>query len=439
LDWHVLAFTVIVSLLSGVLFGLMPSLHVARTDVGAVLHDEGRGSIGGRNRSHARSFLVVAQVALSMVLLVGSGLLARSFIRLRAVSPGFDPSNVLTLQISLPPARYGTRARLISFYDEALRRMQALPGVQAAAISSALPVNPVRFSPVLVEGQPQVPLGQRPILSIRTISPDYPRVMRVPLLRGRLFDPHDNASTPQVAIVNESLVRRFWPNENPLGKRLWLGRLTTATEVVGVLADERNLSLTADPNPEVFMPFPELPWALLNLSLRTDRDPHSVIPEVRRAIAAIDINQPMTRVQSMDELLITARGSSRFPVILLGSFAAMALVLAIVGIYGVIAYSVTQRTPEIGIQLALGAAPNDILRLVMRQGLVLAMIGIALGLVVALAVTRMMKTLLFQISANDPATFVVSAGAFAAVALLASYLPARRATLIDPAAALRAK
>ncbi|MDD5544114.1 MAG: ABC transporter permease [Acidobacteriia bacterium] len=439
LDWRVLFFTAFISLLSGLLFGLMPSLHVARTDVNTVLHDEARGSAGSRTRSYARSALVVAQVTLSMVLLVGSGLLIRSFVRLLTANPGFDPSNVLTLSVSLPPARYPARAQLISFYNETLRRMQTLPGVRAVAISSALPVNPIRFSPVLVEGQPEVPLGQRPILSIRTISPDYSRVMRVPLLRGRLFDVHDDASRPQAAIVNQALVHRFWPNENPIGKRLWLGRMTTPTEVVGVFGDERNLSLTADPNPEVFMPFPELPWALLKLSLRTDGDPHSLIPEVRRQVAAIDINQPVTDVQTMDELLNTARASSRFTMFLLGLFAAMALILAVVGIYGVIAYSVTQRTQEMGVRLALGATPNDILKLIIFQGLILAMIGISGGVVIGLAVTRMMNTLLFQITANDPLTFVGSAAIFAAVALLASYWPARRAMRIDPAGALRAE
>jgi putative ABC transport system permease protein len=439
MDWHVLTFTALISLVSGLFFGLLPALHMAKTGVNTALHDEGRGSIGSRSHSRARSLLVVSQVALSMVLLVASGLLIRSFIRLLTASPGFDAGNVLTAQIALPPARYGTAAQLIAFYNETLRRMAVLPGVEAVTISSALPVLPSRASPVLVEGQPVVALAQRPILSIQTISPDYTKVMRTPLLRGRHFTAQDDAQATPVALVNQALVRRFWLNEDPVGKRLWLGRQTRSTEVVGVLGDERNISLTADTNPEVFLPFPQFPWASLNLSLRTEVEPHSVVSAVRREIAGIDKDQPMTRVQTLEELLDSARASSRFTVFLLGVFAGTALVLAVVGIYGVVAYSVSQRTQEIGIRLALGATPVDILRLVLDQGMILAVSGIGVGLGVAWALTRMMTSLLFEVTTTDPVTYVVSAVLFTAVALLASYRPARRAMRIDPAVALRAE
>ncbi|MBZ5538568.1 MAG: ABC transporter permease [Acidobacteriia bacterium] len=439
MDWRVLTFTAIISLLSGAFFGLMPALHMARTDVSTVLHDEGRGSIGSRSRSRVRSLLVVSQVALSLVLLVCSGLLIRSFTHLLTAYPGFDASNVLTVQMALPPARYGTAAQINAFYNETLRRMSALPGVEAATISSALPVTPSRFSPVLVEGQPVVPLAERPILSIQTISPDYTKVMRTPLLGGRQFTAHDDAHAPPVALVNEALRRRFWPNENPVGKRLWLGRQTGSTEVVGVLGNEKNISLTADPNPEVFLPFLQLPWASLNLSVRTEVEPHSIVSAVRREVSMIDKDQPMTKVQTMEELLDSARSASRFTMFLLGVFAGTALVLAVVGIYGVVAYTVTQRTQEIGIRLALGATPRDILRLVLDQGLILAVSGIGIGLAVSWALTRTMKSLLFEITATDPITFIASACLFTAVALLASYRPARRAMRIDPAGALRAE
>ncbi|MBZ5554521.1 MAG: ABC transporter permease [Acidobacteriia bacterium] len=439
MDWRVLTFTALISLLSGVFFGLMPALQMARTDVGTVLHDEGRGSIGSRTRSRARSLLVVSQVALSMVLLVFSGLLIRSFIRLLTAYPGFDARNILTLQMSLPPSRYGTATQLIAFYDETLRRMSSLPGVEAATISSALPVTPSRFSPVLVEGQPVVPLAQRPILSIRTISPDYTKVMRTPLLRGRPFTAQDDAHAPPVALINQALARRFWPNEEPIGKRLWLGRQTAPTEVVGVLGNEKNISLTADTNPEVFLPFPQLPWSSLNLSVRTDVDPHSIVSPVRREISGIDKDQPITHVQTLEELVDSARASPRFTMFLLGVFAGTALILAVVGIYGVVAYSVAQRTQEIGIRLALGAAPRDILRLVLDQGLILAASGIGIGLGVSWALTRMMKSLLFETKTTDPITFVASAFLFTAVALVASYRPARRAMRVDPAGALRAE
>ncbi|MGB7623484.1 MAG: ABC transporter permease, partial [Terriglobia bacterium] len=439
MDWHVLTFTALISLVSGLSFGLLPALHMAKTGVNTALHDEGRGSIGSRSHSRARSLLVVSQVALSMVLLVASGLLIRSFMRLLTASPGFDAGNVLTVQISLPPARYGTAVQMVVFYNETLRRMTALPGVEAATISSALPVLPSRASPVLVEGQPVVALAQRPILSIQTISPDYTKVMRTPLLRGRHFTAQDDAQAAPVALVNQALVRRFWLNEDPIGKRLWLGRQTRSTEVVGVLGDERNISLTADTNPEVFLPFPQVPWASLNLSLRTEVEPHSVVSAVRREIAGIDKDQPITRVQTLEELLDSARASSRFTVFLLGVFAGTALVLAVVGIYGVVAYSVSQRTQEIGIRLALGATPVDILRLVLDQGMILAVSGIGVGLGVAWAFTRMMTSLLFEVTTTDPVTYGVSAVLFTAVALLASYRPARRAMSIDPAVALRAE
>lgn len=437
MDFRVLAFTVAISLLSGALFGLMPSLHLSKTDLNTVLRDEGRGSSGGRRRTSARNLLVVVQVALSMILLVGSGLLIRSFIRLEIVSPGFDPKNVLTMQIALPPARYGKPEQMIAFYNQAIKQAQTLPGVQAATISSALPVNPSRLSPVLVEGQPEVPISQRPILNIQTISPGYATVLRVSLVRGREFTDQDDAKAPLVAIVNQTLVRRFWPNDNPIGKRLWIGRMTDATEVVGVFADVKNSSLAADPQPEVILPFPQRPWESLNLSLRAAVDPQSLISAVRGRISGIDKDQPITNVQTLEELLDSARAQPRFTMFLLGVFSATAFVLAIVGIYGVIAYSVAQRTQEMGIRMALGAAGSDIFKLVIGQGLGLAVGGIVIGLVASLALTRTISSQLYQISATDPVAFALSAVLFAAVALIASYLPARRAIRISPTEALR--
>jgi len=437
MDLPVLAFTVAISLASGILFGLTPALQLSKPDLNTVLRDEGRGSTGSRGRNRARSLMVIAQVALSMVLLVGSGLLIRSFVRLQTVNLGFDPARILTMRIALPPTKYATPQQQIAFYDRVLKAVQTLPGVQAASISSALPLNPSRQSPMLPEGQPMVPFGQRPILNIQTISPDYARVLRVPLLRGREFTDHDGADAPGVAIVNEAVVRRYWPNDNPIGKHILLGQRPQPMEVVGVFSDMKNVTLGDDASPEVILPFPQLPWPLLNLSVRSAEDPRSLISAILRQASEIDKDQPLTDVRTMDDVVGSATAQPRLTMLLLGVFSATALILAMVGIYGVIAYSVAQRTQELGIRMALGADPGDVLKLVVGQGLGLTLTGIAIGLAGAFALTRLMSSLLYQTSATDPIAFAVSALLFTAVALLASYLPARRATRIDPTDALR--
>ena len=436
-DLRVLAFTTAISILSGILFGLAPALQLSKPDLNTVLRDEGRGSTGTRRRHRLRSLLVIAQVALSMVLLVGSGLLIRSFLRLQSVDLGFDPNHILTAKISLPSTKYSTPQQMIDFYDRTLNEIQSLPGVEAVTISSALPLNPSRRSPMLPEGQPQVPMGQRPILNIQTISPGYAKVMRVPLLRGREFTGHDDAAAPGVAIVNQAVVRRYWPNDNPLGKRIWLGQRPQPVEVVGVLGDLRNTNLQSDAVPEVILPFPQLPWQLLYVSVRTAGDPQGLASAIRRQIAAVDKNQPLTKLQTMEELIGSARSQQRFTLLLLGVFSATALILAIVGIYGVVAYSVAQRTEELGIRMALGADQSQVLKLVVGQGLWLVAAGIGIGIAGALALTRLMTSLLYETSATDPIAFTSSALLFVAVAVLASYLPARRATRIDPRETLR--
>jgi len=436
LDLRVLAFTAGLSIASSVLFGLVPALLLSRPDLNDVLRDEGRGSTASRGRNRVRSLLVVGQVALSMLLLIASGLLLRSFVRLETTSPGFDPKGILTMRIELPPARYATPQQMISFYEETLRQVSALHGVEAAAISSALPANPIRFSPVLFEGQPELPLPERPFVSVQTVSPDYAKVLRVPLLQGRPFSAHDGPEAPRVVLVNETLARRFWPNQDAIGKKVWVGRQETAY-VVGVLGDVKNISLAADTNPEVFLPFPQLPWAHLNLSVRTDGDPTRLITAVRGEIARIDKDQPVTGVQTLDEVLDASAAERRFTMTLLGAFASTALILALVGIYGLVAYSVAQRTGELGIRIALGASRGDILRLVVGQGLRLTLYGVAIGVAGSLALTRVLADMLYRTSATDPLTFVLSGALFNAAAVAATYRPARRATRIDPTEALR--
>lgn len=336
------------------------------------------------------------------------------------------------MRITLPPTKYSTPQQMIDFYDRVLEEVRSLPEVQAVAISSALPLEPTRRSPMLPEGQPIVPMGQRPILNIETISPEYAKVMHVPLLRGRQFNEHDDSAAPGVAIVNQSVVRRYWPNANPLGKRIWLGQRPQPVEVVGVFADVKNAALGEDAYPEVMLPFPQLPWPLLHLSIRTGGDPHRATSAVLRKIAAVDKDQPITKIETMGELIATSSAQPRFTMLLLVVFAATALILAMVGIYGVIAYSVAQRKEELSIRMALGADRKDIVRLVVSEGLALTLSGIAIGLAGALVLTRLMSSLLYQTSALDPLTFAASALLFLAAAFLASYLPARQATRIDP-------
>ncbi len=436
MDLRVLAFTMAVSVLSGILFGLAPALQLSRPNLGAVLSDEGRGSAGNRRRNRARSILVAAQVALSMVLLIGSGLLIRSFMRLRTVAPGFDARNTLTAQTFLPPASYAQPADRIAFYQNAIQHLQSIPGVESAAISTALPVLPTHGAPARFEGQPEVELGRLPIVLIESISPDYPKAMRVPLIEGRAFDDADDAKSAPVVMVNQAAVRRFWPDKDSLGKLVWVGRFP-ACKVVGVLGDVKNDSLATPTQPEVFFPFPQLASAMLYLTIRSSMDPHSLVSSLRAQIVAVNRGQPITDVQTMDERLETASTQTRSMMLLIGVFSATALILAVVGIYGVIAYSVAQRTQELGIRIALGASRSDIFRLVIGSGLRLAIVGILIGLAASFALTRLMASLLFQTSATDLITFAASAAVFAAVAALASFLPARRAMRINPTDALR--
>ncbi|MGD0402545.1 MAG: ABC transporter permease [Candidatus Acidiferrales bacterium] len=436
MDLRVLSFTAAISVLSGILFGLTPSLQLSRPDLGGTLSDEGRNSTGSRRRNRARSILVAAQVALSMVLLIGSGLLIRSFMRLRKVDPGFGAKNTLTAKTFLPPSSYPQPADRIAFYRSALQHLQSIPGVDAAAISTALPVLPTHGAPARFEGEPDVDLGRRTVVLIESISPDYPKATRMPLVAGRAFNDLDDAQSTPVVMVNQATARRFWPNQDPLGKLVWVGRFPPC-QVVGVLGDIKNDSLASPTQPEVFFPYPQLASPMLYVSIRSSMDPHSLVSALRAQIVAVNRGQPISDVQTMEERLESASAQTRSMMLLIGVFSATALILALVGIYGVIAYSVAQRTQELGIRIALGASSADIFRLVIGNGLRLAVAGTIIGLVASFALTRLMASLLFQTSATDPLTFAGSALVFAAVAALASYLPARRAMRINPTDALR--
>jgi putative ABC transport system permease protein len=440
MDARVLLFMVAISLLTGMLFGIFPALQLSKTNVNETLRDEGRGSTGGHRRVQLRALLVVGQVALSLMLLIGAGLLVRSFSRLARVDPGFDPQNVLTMNVSLPTVKYADAQKQIAFFDDLLRRVSALPGVRSAAISAALPLVPKRITPVLPEGQPEVALGERPFVIIEAISPAWFRTMHVPVQAGREFTEADNAQAPKALIVNQAFAHRYWQNESPVGKHIAVGR-QAPSEVVGMVANVNNNGLALDPQPQIYLPFPQLPWGNMNLLVRTAADPHAMVASLRAQIAAIDSDQPVTNVQTVDELMDGSRAQPRFFMLLLGVFSAAALVLVIVGIYGVLAYSVAQRRQELGIRLALGAEKSDILRMVVRHGFILTLIGVAIGLVAALALSWLMASVLsgflYKIGAHDLTTFLLAPLVFLLIAFFASYLPARRATQVDPNEALR--
>jgi putative ABC transport system permease protein len=437
IDGQVLVFTVAVSLLTGILFGLMPALQLSKSDVQGVLRDEGRGSAGGRRRNLLRSLLVVSQVALSLILLIGAGLLMRSFVSLRSVNVGFNPDRLLVMNIALPPSRYSTNAQITGFFDRLVKQVAGMPGVRSAAVSSGLPLRPARYSPVQPEGYPEVPLGQRPIFPIEAISPAFFETMGIPLLRGRTFTDRDQQSAPLVGIVNEIFASRYWPNENALGKRLLIGTMKQPTIVVGVIGNVRNIRLAIESVPEIYCPLAQRASQFMNLVVRCESDPRALSGPLRSKILTIDKDQTATGVRTMEQHLAESIAPDRLTTLLLVIFSIMALIVATVGLYGLISYSVAQRTQEMGIRLALGAVPGDIRRLVMRQAFILAVLGIAIGLAGAYFLTSLMKSLLYEVSATDVWTYAACGILFVAVALVASYVPARRAARCDPSEALR--
>lgn len=436
IDGRVLIFTLLVSVGTGIVFGSFPALKLVRTNINSELRDEGRGSTGSHKRMQAKNLLVVFQIAVCMLLVIGASLMIQTFANLQRVELGFDPANVLSMNISLPTVKYAKPEQQIAFFDELLRKVNAVPGVRSASISAALPITPKRITPILPEGQPEVPLGQRPFIIIEAIGTQWFETMRVPMKMGRAFGDADNAQAPRVVIINEALARRFWPNENPVGKHILVGR-GTESEVVGVAGNVKNNGLAVDPEPQLYLPFSQLPWGNMNLLVRSAIDPHQLIATLRQQVYAVDPDQPITQVQTMDELLANFRAQPRFTVFLLSSLSSMALILAIVGIYGVIAYTVAQRRHELGIRMALGAERSDVLRLIVARGLFLTLIGIVAGLIAAVASTRVMESLLYHVRARDLTTFALASALFLVVGTAASYLPARRAMSVDPREALR--
>jgi putative ABC transport system permease protein len=444
LDARVLSFTLAISALTGIIFGLAPALHSSKVDLNDALKEGGRGSTEGNARNRVRSLLVISEIALSLVLLVGAGLLIKSFMRLRAVDPGFDASHVLVTPLSPSKAKYAEIEQQRNFLREVLGRLEAVPGVEAAALVSPLPLSGNASSKTFTyEGQ-AVTAKNLLTSNFREISPNYFRARSIPLLKGRAFHESDTKDTPLGVVVNETFVRRFFPHADPLGKRILIGADPTEnanpplSEIIGVVGDVHHGGLDMEAGPEYYVSYQQDRLRNLELVVRTKTDnPLTLSTTIRSAIKQVDQEQYIPAIETMDQLLAESVARRRFNMMLLGLFAALALLLAAVGIYGVMSYSVTQRTHEIGIRLALGAQTGDVLRMVVRQGMTLAFVGVGIGLAAAFIVTRIMSSLLFGVSPTDALTFGVVAMLLLGIALLACLIPARRATRVDPMVALR--
>jgi putative ABC transport system permease protein len=438
-DLRTLAFAGVVSMLTGVVFALAPARRLSRPDVHAKLEDGSRGAgheYGGRR---LRSVLLVGEVAMALVLVIAAGLMLRSFARVSRVNPGFDARHVLTASVTLPMLRYGEDRLTLDFYDRLLDRLRALPGVRAVGAASALPMTGGGATTwVTIEGRPRVGT-EPPEVGLRAATPDYFRALGIRTIGGRGILPTDSADGERVIVVNDALVRRFWPGENPVGRRVRIGPNPKAPwrTIVGVVEDVRHESLDQQPTPELYLPFTQESSQRAWVVVKTGGDPLSLAGALRAQLAALDPLLPLSSIATMEQVVGASVSRRRFTMTLLGAFAGIALILALIGIYGVMGYLVSQRTHEIGVRMALGAAPGDVRQLVLGQGLALAATGVAIGIAGALLTTRLMSALLYDLEPTDAATFVTVSLAVLAVSLLACYLPARRASNVDPIAALR--
>jgi putative ABC transport system permease protein len=443
IDGTVLFFTLAVSVLTGLVFGLVPALNASRLDVNEALKEGGRSATAGRARHRFSNVLVVSEIALALVLLVGAGLLIKGFWRLRSVEPGFAADNLLTMRVELPEARYKEIPRQTQFRERALEAVNALPGVEAAMVSEIPLSGDSLFHNFLIEGRPPISPGEEPELYTRTIAGDYFRTMRIPLLKGRDFTKEDREGSPLVGVINEAMARQYFPEQDPVGARVRWARQEGEPKwitIVGVVGDVKHFGLDQAEEAALYTPYAQLfqPWKRwMSIVVRSNGDPATITSMVKAQIWTIDKQIPVTKVRTMTEVMAASVASKRFMMTLLAVFAAIALTLATVGIYGLMSYSITERTHEFGIRMALGAQARDVLRMVLGQGLRLIAVGIALGLAGAFALTRVMHSLLFGVSTADPATFVVVSLLLTVVALLACFIPARRATKVDPMVALR--
>jgi putative ABC transport system permease protein len=435
-DGRVLGFTLLMSLVSGVVFGLVPALQTSRPDLNESLKEGGKGAGGGKVSNRTHNFLIVTEMALALILLIGAGLFVQSFRRLQNVDPGFDPSGTLTMRIFLPESKYGNSGRSAAFIDQVLERVGAIPGVKAVGTTNQLPMRGGGDTYFKIEGKPFDDPSKQVTALDPQISSNYLNAIGISLVKGRGFEDRETKGTPNTVIINEAFARSYFSDDNPLGQRLIIDIGSPVTcEIIGVARDTKQFSLEFDSTPTMYLPSIEV--GRPNLVVRTSGDPLAMASAVRTAVQSIDSDLPIASVYSMEQILANSVSEPRFRTMLLSVFAALALILAAVGIYGVMSYSVARRTHEIGIRMALGARPSDTLRLVVGQGLTLTLIGVGVGLASSFALTRLLTSLLFGISATDPLTFVSIALLLTVVSAIACYVPARRATRIDPMLALR--
>ncbi len=441
-DARVLMFALAVSLLTALVFGVFPAIWATRVDPQASLKEGGRASMS-RRRQRLRGTLVIAEVALALVPLMGAGLLMRSFVRLTNVDPGFDPENLLTFRIAVPSEHDADFRRRVAFHDTLMEQLGSLPGVQAVGASTSLPLaGPNSRWAFKVLGRPEPAPGEPPVAQYNSVSPDFFRALRIPLLAGRLFTEIDSRGGTGVMIINESMAHRFWPDEDPIGQHVSPyinvedGELTTF-EIMGIVGDVRYQGLGTEAQPRMYVPHAQQCSSTMSFALRTSVDPASLMGAVRGKIATVTSEQAPYDFKTMDRRLTDSVGRQRFSMLLFGIFAFLALVLASSGIYGVLSYTVAQRTHEIGVRMAIGARRSNVLRQVLKQGFVLAVVGLAIGLLGSWALTRTLSSQLYEVSPADPVTFIAVSALLLMVALLACYLPARRATKVDPMVALR--
>ena len=447
LDWRVLAFTLVISVATGILFGMAPALSTVRHDLNSVLKTSGRSTTGNRGRSRMRNLLVISEIAACVVLLIGAGLLLRSFFNLSQVNPGFRTDHVLTMQLALPAPRY-PGLKVAQFYQRLVDRTQQLPGVQSAGVCRFLPLAGADASlNFQIEAQATQSTADQPRAKYRTVSPGYFSSMGIPLLKGRLLEGTDSERTTKVVLLNEAAARRYWPNEDPIGKRILSGVDDNAwSTIIGIVGNVKHTGLDTVTNPETYYDYLQLPAdqmgaieGTMSLVVRTVGDPIGLVATIRNELRTLDPDLPIFNVKTMEDVVQGSVAQPRFRTLLLGGFATLALILAAVGLYGVISYSVTQRVNELGVRSAMGASPRDLLTLVVGQAARMAAIGIGIGLVLAFFVARTLSKFLFGVTVLDPITFLGTAAVIFLVTLIASYLPALRATRIDPVTALRAE
>jgi putative ABC transport system permease protein len=440
LDGRALLFTAAITLLTALIFGLVPALQSSRPNLSETMKDAGRGSTEGGQRPLIRNILVVLEVASALMLLVGAGLLIKSFWQLQKVDPGFNPNNVLTLSVSLPRTKYPEGTHQAAFFQQLLEKVNALPGVQAAGATPSMPLGGDYVLAFVIQGRPPLPPGAGQSTNFYAVNANYFKAMGIPLLRGRLYSERETRDSPHVAVINETMAKRMFPDEDPIGKRITFDGGDDNPdwyEIIGIVGDVKQYGLDTATTMQTYEPFTQQPQSFMTLVVRTAGDPTEQTAAIRNAVLQLDKEQPIANIRTLDQFLSASVAQQQFSVLLLGVFASVALVLAAVGIYGVLSYAVTQRTHEIGIRMALGAGQRDVLRLVVGQGMLLTLIGVVAGLVLSFALTRLMTTLLFGVAPTDPLTFSLIALLLVAVALLACWIPARRATRVDPLIALR--